>query len=108
MTIWTKPKTVWQWLLLLLPAGLNIFGAVLGALFGVRSSTRGEWAVMGGVISIPVGAVLCLVIGCWLVRDSESVVWKIFGALIFALLLALVNAAIGFPGCMLVGATAGS
>lgn len=108
MTIWTKPKTVWQWLLLLLPAGLNIVGAVLGALFGVRSDARGEWAAMGGVISIPVSAVLCLAIACWLVRDAQSVVWKVFGALLFALLLALVNAAIGFPGCMLVGATAAS
>lgn len=107
--IWTRPRTLRQWLLLLVPAGLNICGALIGALVGPSSGPlRGESALTWGAYTVPLGGLVCLALGFWLVRESKSIAWKIFGTLLFAITLAIVNVAIGFPGCLLVGEAAGA
>ncbi len=100
----TKPESLWQWSLLMSPAVINLVGAVTAAAAnqGRGSETRG-YAVLGsGIITMCIGAVICLALGYWLVRKSDHWGWKVLGTIGCGAVLAIVNAAIGFAGCMLV------
>ena len=100
----SKPKYIWQWLMLLTPGILIIVVAAVAR--ATEGHTRGEYrglnVMVTGLITGPIGAVLCLGFGFWLARESDGIGQKIAGAVLFGIALAAVNLAIGFPGCLLV------
>jgi hypothetical protein len=97
----SKPEKIWQWLMLFTP-GLLITVVATVTRVSAQGSDRGLAAMASGLITGPIGAVLCLGFGFWLARKSDGIRKKILGAVLFGLALAAVNLAIGFPGCMLV------
>ena len=100
----SKPKNIWQWLMLFTPAAVIFVGAVIARAGATNSGGgyKGLQTMVSGLITGPIGAVMCLGLGFWLARESNGIGQKIAGAMLFGIALAAVNLAIGFPGCLLV------
>ena len=98
----SKPKNIWQWLMLFTPAAVIFVGAVIGRATATPGEDRGLSGMVTGLITGPIVAVLCFGFGIWLARESDGIGQKIAGAVLFGIALAAVNLAIGFPGCLLV------
>ena len=98
----SKPAKIWQWLMLFTPAVIIILGAVIGRASATPGEYRGIQAMVSGLITGPIGALMCLGLGYWLARESDGVGQKIAGAVLFGVALAAVNLALGFPGCLVV------
>jgi hypothetical protein len=101
--VFTKPEKTWQWLMLFTPGVIIIAGATIaGASVNPHGELRGLQVMVSGLLTGPIGALICLGLGWWLARENATTGRKILGAVLFGLALAAVNLAIGFPGCLLV------
>ena len=52
-----------------------------------------------GIVSLMIGAVICLGLGGWLARKSDSYQDIVVGVVVYGLGFMIVNAAVAFGGC---------
>ena len=101
----TAPRGFWQWLACFSPAIINWLAVFLGArlqfaIFGNHHDEGARWAwAAWGWNSLMFGVVLCLGIGCWLVRKSDSRREIVLGTVLYGVAFMIINAAIAFGGC---------
>ena len=99
------PRGFWQWLACFSPAILNWLGVFLGprlqfAIFGNLHDESAQWAPASwGTWGFMLGAVLCLWLGGWLVRKSDSRRAIAIHAALYGLAFIVINAAIACGGC---------
>jgi len=103
----TAPRGFWQWLACFSPAIINWLAVYQGpriefAIFGYPHGENAHlaWAVWG-IYSLMFGAVLCLALGGWVARHSESYQGRAAGVVVCGLALMIINAASAFGGCAL-------
>jgi hypothetical protein len=91
---WSKPKKVWHWLLLLSPGALSVALTAFGKL---ALSTQNEIgpSIVGVLLLFP----LSLVIAILLARGAEGAGKMLGLALLFFVLLVIVNFSIACGGC---------
>jgi hypothetical protein len=96
---WDKPKTSWQWLALLIPAGICVLSSVAGGLFGRENDGWIGWTLLGLVVAI------CTSLGqsIWLARVNTSLGAKVGCALVCFMVLMIVDCTVSFAGCAVLG-----
>ena len=106
----TTPRGFWQWLVYFSPAIINWLAIFFGpriqfALFGNPHNEGAVWAwAAWGIYSLMFGAVLCLGLGGWLARNSDTYQDIAVGVVLYGLGFVIVNAAVAFGGCAAVAA----
>ena len=108
----TAPRGFWQWLACFSPAIINWLAVYEGpriqfALYGIPDDGTAIWAgARWGIYSLLFGAVLCLGLGGWIVRKSDSFNDIAAGAVLYGFAFMVINAAVAFGGCA-IASTAG-
>ena len=98
---WDKPKNGWQWLMLLVPAGICVVATAAGALAQPKDGDWMGWAVVGLMIA----TVTSFGLSIWLARKNPSMGEKIGCAVVCFGILMAVNSAVSFAGCAVGWAT---
>ena len=105
----TAPRGFWQWLACFSPAIINWLAVYQGPRiqFELFGKPYEEWTeVAWGIYSLMFGAVLCLGLGGWIVRKSDSFNDIAAGAVLYGFAFMVINAAVAFGGCA-IASTAG-
>lgn len=119
---WNKPRTIWQWLLLLTPAAVHLV-IVAGLELHARSGSglAGGQAlhyapivggllapivggllapIVGGLLGLSIAAVICVALGWWLARGASTISDRIGFTFLFTAILVPVNLGIAYAGCV--------